>query len=524
MTWLVGSTPIRRTTPSCALSSAAMPIPAVHSSEQLSALQRRVILVGMMGGISLAAIDQMVLSTAVSAIASEFGDISQAPWIFTANLLTSAASMPIWGKLGDLYGRRRVFQTAITIFIAASLAAANVDSIGELLVCRALQGLGGGALLTMPYAIVGDIVSPRDRPAYVAFITVMWTAAGFLGPPLGGFLVDGPGWRWMFYLNVPTALIAMICLQWGYRIPRQRVEHSVDFLGAALLFSSVGSLILYTSWAGNHFGWSAPEAFGLLGLCLTLLIAFVFRELSAREPIVELSLLVRRRVWPPLVATSLFGFANFAIAFFLPLFAIVVRGTSAVEAGFTLAPLTAGLLLAGIIVGRRAAKTRKFRRYASFGLGVYILGLALFATASAETPMIALLFYSMLLGIGSGALSPVVVAALQDAVEDRYLGVASSLPGFSRALAQTIGTSILGSFLALRIGVHLQEDVAPFAPGNPRLEEFIESPAIVSHLAEPLRGLVVEAYRAAFSETFTLMVGVMILSLTASLFMKDPSQ
>ena len=501
-----------------------MPIPEVHSSNHLSTVQRRVVLVGMMCGISLAAIDQMVLSTAVSSIASEFGDISNAPWIFTANLLTSSASMPIWGKLGDLYGRRRIFQGAIILFIAASLAAANVDSMVELLICRGLQGLGGGALLTMPYAIVGDIVSPRDRPAYVAFITVVWTAAGFLGPPLGGFLVDGPGWRWMFYLNVPAALLSFACLQWGYRIPRQRIEHSVDFLGAALLFNSVGSLILYTSWAGGYFGWRDPRALGFLGLSLSLLAAFFFQERRAREPIVELSLLVRRRVWPPLAATSLFGFGNFAVAFFLPLFAIAVRGTNTVEAGFTLAPLTAGLLAAGIIVGRRVAANRRFRRYASFGLLVYILGIGLFATADSETPTLAFYSYSLLLGIGSGALSPVVVAALQDAVEPRYLGVASSLPGFARALAQTIGTSALGSFLALRISAHLREDVAPLTSSGVSLSDFIENPASIRGLEEPLRGFVVEAYRAAFSETFLVMVGIMILSFIATRFMKDPSR
>ena len=501
-----------------------MPVPGLHSSAYLSALQRRVVLIGMMGGVSLAAIDQMVLSTAVSAIAGELGNLSQAPWIFAANLLTSASSMPIWGKLGDLYGRRRIFQSAIALFIVASLLAASADSMLELLVCRALQGLGGGALLTVPYAIVGDIVSPRDRPAYVAFISVVWTAAGFLGPPLGGFLVDGPGWRWMFYINVPAALIASACIQWGYRIPRQRIEHSVDFAGAALLFTSVGTLILYTSWAGERFGWSSPAALGLLATSGSLAIAFVRQERRASEPILELRLFSLGPVWSPLLATFLFGFSNFAMAFFLPLFGLLVRGTNAVEAGFALAPLTAGLLLSGIIVGRRAAATQRYRRYASFGLVVYTIGLALLVTASGQTPLPLFLFYSLLLGIGSGALGPVVVAALQSAVEERYLGVASSLPGFSRAIAQTIGTSILGAFLALRIASHLAEDVAPIAPAAMDLSDFAESPAAIRALAEPLASAVVEAYRAAFSETFLVMMVMMSLAFVATRFMQDPSQ
>ncbi len=477
----------------------------------------------MMGGISLAAIDQMVLSTAVPTIAGELGDLRQAPWIFTANLLTSASSMPIWGKLGDLYGRRRVFQGAITLFIVASLFAAQSETMIQLLVCRAFQGLGGGALLTMPYAIVGDIVAPRQRPAYVAFISVVWTAAGFIGPPLGGYLVDGPGWRWMFYLNVPAAVVSMGLLQWGYRTRVRRIEHAVDFLGAALLFSSVGLLILYVSWAGESLGWAAPASVALLCGCGLGLAGFVWQERRAPEPILELSILRLRPVWPPLLATACFGFANFAIALFLPLFAIVVRGTRAVEAGLALAPLTAGLFIAGIVVGRRAAVTGAYRRYASGGLALYIAGLALLALADREVPATSFYLASLLLGLGSGSLTPVVVASLQSSVEERYLGVASSLPGFARAIAQTIGTSALGAFLAIRLLARLRSEVAPIASPGVRLEEFIESPNAIRALPEVMESAVVEAYRGALSETFVAMILVVAAALAATRLMRDPS-
>lgn len=498
------------------------PPPQPHTSLLLSNTQRRFVLAGMMGGASLAAIDQMVLSTAVAAIAGELGDIGQAPWIFSANLLTSASSMPIWGKLGDLYGRRRIFQLAILLFIVASLVAGSADSMLELIVCRALQGLGGGALLTMPYAIIGDIVPPRDRAAYVAFISVVWTTAGFIGPPLGGFFVDGPGWRWMFYMNVPTALFALVAIQSCYRLPVRRIEHRVDFVGALLLFTSVGTLILYTSWGGERFGWGSLRALALVGTSGVLAIAFMFQERRAAEPIVELGLLSRRTIWPPLLATCVFGFANFAIAFFLPLYAIVVRGEGTVQAGFSLAPLTAGLLIAGILVGRRAAATQRYRRYASFGMLVYTAGLVLLMQGDADTPLLVFLFASLLLGIGSGSLSPVVVAAIQNAVEERYLGVASSLPGFSRAVAQTIGTSVLGSFLAIRIGAHLASEVAPVAPAGTDLQRFVERPDAVRALEGPLLDAVVESYRAAFAETWLVMVLVIVLAFVATRYMRDP--
>ena len=289
-----------------------------------------------------------------------------------------------------------------------------------------------------------------------------------------------------------------------------------------MLFSSVGTLILYTSWAGARFGWAAPEALALLGMSGALAVAFIYEERRAPEPILELSLLVRRSVWPPLLATCIFGFANFAMAFFIPLFGLVVRGDDPVRAGFALAPLTAGLLFSGIVFGRRSAATGRYRRYASLGLIIYLVGLAFLVTADGNTPLPAFLFYNLLLGMGSGALSPVVVTSIQNAVEERYLGVASSLPGFSRAVAQTIGTSMLGSLLALRISTHIRRAVSPIAPAGVDIESLTKSPETIHNFGDPLRAAAVEAYRAAFSETFLVMMAVMTLALIATRFMRDP--
>ena len=489
-----------------------MSTPEPHPSDLLTPLQRRAVMAGMMGGVSLAAVDQMVLSTAVASIAGELGDISQAPWIFSANLLTSAAGMPIWGKLGDLYGRRRIFQLAIAVFIAASLVAFQAESMIELVAARAFQGLGGGALLTMPYAILGDIVPPRERAAYVALITVIWTGAGFLGPPLGGFFVDGPGWRWMFTMNVPTAIAALAALQWGYRIPVRRIEHRVDYPGAVLLFTSVGLFILYTSWAGDAWGWTSPGALGLVATSFLLAGAFVRQEARAPEPILALSILRERGVWAPLLATALFGFINFAIAIFVPLFGLVVQGVDAVQAGYGLAALTAGMLLSSVVSGRLAARTGQYRRYVTIGLSIYVTGMFSLSTADAHTPRAAFLFYNLLLGIGSGAFTPLVVASLQDAVDPSELGVASALPGFARAVFQTVGTSVLGAFFASRAGTHLARDVAPQAPAGVDVRTFVESPDAIRALSGPLREAVADSYASAFSESF---LGMAIVGLVA---------
>lgn len=492
------------------------------SSPLLAPHLRRIVLIGMMFGASLAAIDQLVLATAVGTIAGELGELRQAPWIFTANLLASASGMPIWGKLGDLYGRRRVFLSAITLFIVASLLAAQSESMAWLVVCRALQGLGGGALLTMPYGILADVVPPRDRPAYVALVTAVWTVAGVVGPPLGGFIVDGPGWRWMFYLNVPGALAAFFLLQWGYRVEVPRRAHRVDFPGALLLFLAVGSFILYTSWAGEAFGFASPKALALLGASALLGAGFVLRERHAAEPIVELSLFRQRAVWAPLLTTFLYGLSNFAITFLIPLFGLVVRGTSAVEAGLGLMPLTCGLLVSSLVMGRLAASTARFRRYAMGGLVVYGAGLVLLALAGPDTSRLHLWACTTILGLGSGPLNPVLIASLQNAVDERQLGVASSLPGFARAVAQTVGSSALGALLGLRFAHHLEAEVRPLVGSRTALDAVAESPEAIRALAEPVRSAVVAAYSEALSETFVAMIVLVGFALLAAWFLIDP--
>lgn len=475
-------------------------------------------------GLSLAALDQMILATAAASISGELGGIAQAPWLFTANLLTSSSSMPIWGKLGDLYGRRRVFQSAIAIFVVSSLFAASSETMPELVVCRLLQGLGGGGLLTLPNALIGDIAPPRQRAAYLAFNASVWACVGLAGPPLGGFLVDGPGWRWMFYLNVPLGALAAGMIQAGYRLPRERVEHSVDFTGAALLVGSVGSLILYTSWAGTTLGFASPPALALVVASALLGVAFVGQERRAREPIVDLALLALPGVRAPIVTTAIFGLANFAMAVFIPWFSIAVNGTSATEAGLALAPLPVGLFVMSVFAGRRSAITGRYRRYTAVGLALYMLGLALMMTMEAETPRWQFWLYSFVVGLGSGSVNPMVMALLQNSASERHLGVISSLPTFARAVAQTIGMSLLGTWTTLRLGEHLARGVVEAGLSAESLAAAAESPVAIHGLAGPLRAVAVEGYRLALTDAFAVMLAIMFAAFLASGFMRDPGR
>ena len=252
-----------------------------------------------------------------------------------------------------------------------------------------------------------------------------------------------------------------------------------------------------------------------------LALAFVRQERRAEEPIVALSILRDRGVWAPLLATALFGFANFSVAIFVPLFGLVVQGVDAVQAGYALTALTAGLLISGIVTGRLAARSGRYRRYGTAGLTIYATGMFCLATADVETSRAAFLFFNFLLGIGSGTFTPVVVASLQDAVDPRDLGVASSLPGFSRAVFQTVGTSVFGAFFASRAAHHLARDVAPTAPPGLDVQAFVASPDAIRSLEGPLREAVVESYSGAFNESFLAMASVVLLGLIVTRAMRD---
>jgi len=473
----------------------------------------------------MAMIDITIVNVALSDIRASFGTpIDQIGWVSTGYMMANIVIIPMTGWFQRRFGFRRYFAASVLLFTTASVLCGLSWNLTSLVLFRALQGLGGGALLTMPYGILADVVPPRDRPKYAALVTVVWTVAGLLGPPLGGFIADGPGWRWMFYLNVPAAIVSFALLQWGYRIPVRRLEHRVDFAGAGLLFFAVGSLILYSSWAGKTLGWTAWPSLGLLATSGLLALAFVRWERRAPEPIVELSIFRGRAVWAPLLTTFLYGLGNFAITFMIPLFGLVVRGTSAVEAGLGLMPLTSGLLLSSIVLGRVASTTQRFRRYAMGGLCVYGAGIALLATAGPETSRLQLWSYTLLLGLGSGPLNPVLISSLQNAVDPRHLGVASSLPGFSRTVAQSIGSSAFGTLLALRFAHHLAAGAGGDASGVAALERLAGTPEAIRALEEPLRSAVVGAYASAFSESFVAMFGLVVLTLAASRFMVDPHE
>jgi EmrB/QacA subfamily drug resistance transporter len=430
--------------------------PADHG--YLSHRQILIVLAGLMAGMFLAALDMSIVGTALPRIVSDLGGLNHLSWVVTAYLLTSTASTPLWGKISDLYGRRPMFQTAITVFVAGSVLSALAESMPMLIGGRAIQGIGAGGLMALALSIVGDVIPPRERGRYQGYFGAVFGFASVSGPLVGGWFTDGPGWEWIFWINVPIGIAALVATTIALRdMPKVRREHKIDYLGAAVIVASVTAILLYTAWAGNEYGWTDPYSLALLAGGVLLAGLFVWVESRAEEPIIPLRLF-RNRVFSPTVAfTALLGVAMFGGIIFLPVYFQVVRGMTPTESGLALVPMMAGILLTSIGSGRLMTRTGRYKVFPIVGAGVVTVAYLLLRTLGADTPYWQVGLFIFVLGAGLGFTMQTVVTAVQNAVERRDMGAATSSVAFFRTMGGAFGTAIFGAVLTSRLGHYLGE-------------------------------------------------------------------
>ena len=345
-----------------------------------------VVMVGVMSGMFLAALDQSIVGTALPRIVSDLGGLSKLSWVVTAYLLTSTAVTPLWGKISDLYGRRLIFQLAITIFLIGSALAGLSQNMPELIFFRALQGIGGGGLFSIALAIIGDVIPPRERGRYQGYFGAVFGVSSVAGPLLGGWFTDGPGWRWIFYVNLPIGIAALVITSLVLKLPIVRREHSIDYLGATLIVAAVSSLLLYLNWAGGAYGWTAPGPLGLVALFVALAVLFVVIELRSVEPIIPMRLF-RNAVFS---IGNLFGFlsgmAMFSGIIFLPIYFQAVMGMSPTRSGLALVPAVLGILVASTLSGALITRTGRYKIYPIIGSVILLLSFFLLGRLSVDTP------------------------------------------------------------------------------------------------------------------------------------------
>jgi EmrB/QacA subfamily drug resistance transporter len=405
-----------------------------------------------------AVLDQTILATALPVIAGDLGSLSDVSWVVTAYVVAAAATTPLWGKLGDRHGRKLVLEVSLVVFVVASAMCGAAQDITQLIILRLVQGSAAGGLMALAMAAVGDLVSPRERGRYQGYIAATFAVATIVGPLLGGLLVESASWRWVFYVNLPVGIAALVGLSLRLPAPEvERPEHALDGLGAALLAGATSSLMLTCIWGGSRYAWDSAPIVGLIGATILLSGALVTRERRAADPIVPFHLLRTRTVAIVSAALFLAIAALFSITVFVPLFLQTTTGATPTEAGLLLIPAMLGITVSTTLSGRSIARTGRYKRFPVAGLAMMTAALVLLAALAGDPSRLATGLGLALFGLGFGMVTQVLITAVQNSVDRRELGIATATTGFFRALGGAVGAAVLGAVFAAHAGAGASE-------------------------------------------------------------------
>ena len=422
--------------------------PQAPATGGLTHRQILTIMSGLLLGMFLASLDQTIVSTAMRTIADKLNGQTAQAWVTTAYLVTSTVSTPLYGKLSDLYGRKPFYLFAIGVFLVGSLLCGQAHSIYELAAYRALQGLGAGGLLSLAFAIVGDLLAPRQRPKYQAYFTSVFATSSVLGPVLGGFFAGQgtvlgiDGWRWIFYLNIPIGLAAFYVVFRNLSIPRKRTEHRVDYIGAALLSSAVVPFLLLAE-KGRDWGWGSPTSLTLLAIALGSVALFIPRESRLGEDAILPLRIFRDPVFSVVsVVATLTGMVMFGGLVCLPLYLQIVREKTPTQAGLMMTPFMIGLMFASLVTGRLMQRTGRYKIFPIFGTGILFVGMLLLSTVTLDTPMPRIMSFMVVVGVGLGLTMQMLVISVQNALPPQDMGLSTSAITFFRSMGGTLGAAV----------------------------------------------------------------------------------
>jgi len=490
-------------------------------SDRLSHRQIQIVFSGLMLGMLLAALDQTIVSTALPTIVGELGGLTHLSWVVTAYLLASTASTPLYGKLGDLYGRKIIFQVAIVIFLVGSALSGLSQNMGELITFRAVQGLGAGGLMASSLAIIGDVVAPRERGRYQGYMGGVFAFASVAGPLTGGFFTDHLSWRWVFYINLPVGVLALVVTSAVLNLPFRRVQRRIDWLGAGLIVAAVTSILLVTVWGGDQYAWGSPQVLGLTAAGLVLLTLFVLQERRAEEPILPPHLFRNGIFRVSMLLMFLVAIGLFGALVYLPVFLQLATGASATNSGLLLLPMMAGLLVTSITSGQLITRTGRYKWSPLVGTLIMTVGLFLLSRMDMHTTRLTSELFMLVLGFGLGGLMQVSVLATQNAVDRRDLGTATAAIGFFRNLGGAVGVAAFGAVFTNRLTHYLPQHLPASALGRFNVKALQGSPSTIHQLPPALRDGIAQSFAQAIHVVFLTAAPVAALAFVVALFLKE---